>query len=58
MNNFEELINKKCKIIPFEKLEGIITGIYINKKGIEYQVRYYMNSEQKIEDFFDFEIEV
>lgn len=58
MNDYEKLINKKCKIIPFENLDGIITGIYISKKGIEYQIRYYMNCEQKIEYFFDFEIEV
>lgn len=45
--DYKELINKPCIIIPFENLQGIITAIFINKKGVEYQVRYYLNGEQK-----------
>lgn len=53
---YEKLINKPCEIMPFENLKGIILAIYITKKGVEYQVRYYLNGEQKTEYFFDWEI--
>jgi len=53
---YENLIEKSCKIIPFENLTGTIIGIYITKKGIEYQVRYYSNFEQKTEYFFEWEL--
>lgn len=54
--NYQELINKPCKIKPFENLDGIIIAIFITKKGVEYQVRYYLNGEQKTDYFFDWEI--
>lgn len=54
--NLIDLIEKSCKIIPFENLTGTIIGIYITKKGIEYQVRYYSNFEQKTEYFFGWEL--
>lgn len=57
MSNFENCINMPCKIMPFENLKGIIIGVYITKKGIEYEVRYYMNGEQKTNYFFDWEID-
>lgn len=53
---YENLIEKPCKIIPFENLTDTIIGIYITKKGIEYQVRYYSNFEQKTEYFFGWEL--
>ena len=46
MNNYEELINKKCKIIPFEQLEGIITGIYITKKGKKDKISVKNNTDK------------
>ena len=56
--DYEELINKDCEIIPFEMLKGTILAVFITKKGVEYQVRYYLNGEQKTEYFFDWEINV
>jgi len=55
--DYTKLINTRCHIRPFEMLGGVITGVFITKKGVEYQVRYYMNAEQKTEYFFDWEIE-
>ena len=52
----DDLINHDCEIKPFEYLKGTIIAIFITKKGIEYQVRYYMNGEQKTDYFFDWEI--
>lgn len=54
----ESIINKRCKITPFEGLDGVIIAIFITKKGVEYQVRYYIDGEQKTEYFFDWEIEI
>ncbi len=54
--NYENLINSPCKIKPFEDLDGIIIAVFITKKGVEYQVRYYLNGEQKTDYFFDWEI--
>lgn len=56
--DYEELINKDCEIIPFEKLKGTIIAVFITKKGVEFQVRYYLNGEQKTDYFFDWEINV
>lgn len=56
-NDLESFINKECKIKPLE-LKGIIIALYITKKGVEYQVRYYWNGEQKTEYFFDWEIDI
>jgi len=56
--DYEELINKDCTIIPFENLKGTIIAIFITKKGVEYQVRYYADFEQKTEYFFDWEINI
>jgi hypothetical protein len=52
----DDVINCDCEIKPFEYLKGTIIAIFITKKGIEYQVRYYMNGEQKTDYFFDWEI--
>ena len=52
----DDVINHDCEIKPFEYLKGTIIAIFITKKGIEYQVRYYMNGEQKTDYFFDWEI--
>ena len=51
------LINHPCKIKPFD-INGHIISIFITKKGLEYQCRYYMQGEQKSEYFFDWEIEI
>lgn len=56
MDNYESLINTSCLITPLEDLKGTIIAVYITRKGIEYQVRYYLNGEQKTEYFFDWEI--
>lgn len=50
-------IYKRCKIVPLENENGIITAIYITKRGIEYQVRYFLNGEAKHEYFFEHELE-
>ena len=55
---YEKIINKFCEIIPFENLKGTILAVFITKKGVEYQVRYYLNGEQKTEYFFDWEIKI
>lgn len=55
MSDYKEYINKNCKIIPFD-CRGTIIGVYITGKGIEFQVRYYMNGEQKTDYFFEWEI--
>lgn len=56
-NKFFDLIEKPCKIIPFEYLSGVIIAVFITKKGIEYQVRYYLDGEQRTDYFFEWEIE-
>ncbi len=58
MSDYKDLINKSCKIIPFEMLEGTIIAVFITKKGVEYQVRYYLDGEQKTDYFFDWEISI
>ena len=55
---YQNLIFKDCMIIPFENLKGTIIAVFITKKGVEYQVRYYADFEQKTEYFFEKEIEV
>ena len=52
------IIYKKCKILPFENLDGVIIAINQSKKGTELQVRYFLNGEYKLEWFFDFDIEM
>lgn len=58
MESYSELINRSCSIIPFEMLHGTIIAVFITKKGVEYQVRYYLDGEQKTDYFFDWEINV
>lgn len=55
--DYELLINCSCIIKPFDDLKGTIIAVFITKKGVEYQVRYYLNGEQKTDYFFDWEIE-
>lgn len=55
--DYELLINCSCIIKPFDDLEGTIIAVFITKKGVEYQVRYYLNGAQKTDYFFDWEIE-
>jgi hypothetical protein len=57
MIDFENLLYKDCFIVPFERLPGKIVAINISKKGVEYQVRYYLNGEYKLEWFFDFDLD-
>ncbi len=52
-----DTINQPCIIKPFE-INGHIIAIFITKKGVEYQCRYYLNGEQKSEYFFNWEIEI
>ena len=54
--NFENLIFQTCYIKPFEYLNGTIIAVHISLKGIEYQVRYYLNGEQRTDYFFNHEI--
>lgn len=56
--NYTDLIYSKCKIKPLEDLEGIITAVFITKKGVEYQVRYYFDGKQEDTYFLDFEVEL
>lgn len=53
-----DLIYKDCKIVPFENQAGKIISVCYSKKGVELQVRYYMNGEHKLDWFFDFDIEL
>ena len=46
----------EVKIKPLENLTGTLLAVCLNKYGIEYQVRYYMNGEQKTEWFLEQEI--
>lgn len=54
----EKFLFRRCLIIPLENYRGIITSICANNRGFEFQVRYYIDGEQKTEWFYDFEIEV
>lgn len=56
--NFQLYINKCCIIKPLENLYGVITAVFITKKGIEFQVRYFLNGKSECEYFFDWEIQV
>ena len=51
-------VYKKCKILPFENLDGVIIAMNQSKEGTELQVRYFLNGEYKKEWFFDFDIEL
>lgn len=55
LNNF---LYKDCLILPFENEEGKIVGVHLTKNGLVYSVRYFLNGDYRIEDFFDFDIEV
>lgn len=57
MIDFENLLYKDCFIVPFERLPEKIVAINISKKGVEYQVRYYLNGEYKLEWLFDFDLD-
>ena len=46
----------EVQIKPLENLKGTLLAVCLNKYGIEYQVRYYMNGEQKTEWFLEQEI--
>lgn len=54
----KELLYSPCKILPLEDLKGVIVGVAINKHGIEFQVRYFIDGEYRIEWFHFFDIEV
>ena len=53
-----DLLYKDCKIIPFENLNGKIISVCYSKKGVELQVRYFLNGDYKQDWFFDFDIEL
>lgn len=53
----QEYIYAKCKIKELEAV-GHITAVFITKRGVEYQVRYYIEGEQREQYFFDFEISI
>lgn len=57
MIDFEKLLYKDCYIIPFERLPGKIVAINISKKGVEYQIRYFLNGEYKLKWFFYFDLD-
>lgn len=52
------IIYKKCKIVPFENLDGVIIAMNQSKEGTELQVRYFLNGAYKKEWFFDFDVEL
>lgn len=54
----DSLLYCDCLILPFDNIEGKITAIHYNKNGVLYQVRYFMNGDYRIDDFFDFDIEI
>ena len=54
---YHDLIQQKCRILPFD-IEGIILSVFITKRGIEYQCKYYLDGEVHTEYFFDWEVEV
>lgn len=54
----DDLLYADCLIIPFEYLEGKIVAINISKAGIVYSVRYFLNGDYKIDDFFEFDIDL
>lgn len=54
----DNLIFRDCYIEPFDNLKGKIVGINFSKMGITYQVRYFLNGEYRIDDFFEFDISI
>lgn len=54
----DNLLFKDCYIEPFDNLQGKIIGINFSKMGITYQVRYFLNGEYRIDDFFEFDISI
>ena len=56
----KEIINqylyREVLIKPLDDLKGRLLAICMNKYGFEYQVRYYLNGEQKTEWFLEQEI--
>lgn len=54
----DDLIYRDCYILPFDNLEGKIVAITFSKTGVVYSVRYFLNGEYKIDDFFQFDIEI
>lgn len=58
IDKLQTLIYTKCKIRPLEDLEGRIMSISISKYGLEYNVRYYIDGEQKEREFLNEEIKI
>lgn len=54
--NYEEQIQKNCVIPLLGNMPGIVTAIYITKKGVEYQVRYFLDGKAISDYFFDWEV--
>lgn len=51
-------IYKKCKIKTLENIPGVIISVWINAYGIQFEVRYYVNSKQECQYFLPEEITI
>ena len=51
-------IHQKVKIIPLDNMEGRIIGFYYYNGSLTYWIRYFVNSEEKREYFYEDELVV
>ena len=47
LETLQSTIGKKCIILPFENIKGTIVAAWITTYGLQYEVRYYINSKQE-----------
>ena len=52
----QEYLYRTCKLKPLENLPARIIAIVINKYGVLFQAKYYLNGEVKTDYFNDFEV--
>lgn len=54
----QDLFLRKAKIVPFEDIEGVITTLSYGIGGLQLNVRYYLDGQQKEDWFFPEELEL
>ena len=48
----QDLFLRKVEIVPFEDVEGVITTLTYGIGGLQLNVRYYLDGQQKEDWFF------
>lgn len=56
IKTWQDLVFCPCEIKTLDNTKGYISSVCISYKGVEFQVRYYIDGEQRTEWFQCFEI--